>query len=152
MWARLWFLKYTFVVSDAVLNIWRPSEEVMNLLSEGSRLRIYHLTAAGVRLQIFLFVCLFARISPALHRSHLITCEVYRTRSIVYSRRVNFYFSRNRLGASELQASTNQNMKNKRLPGSYYLPFCLICYFTRLDCQPLVGKGARVPSWNLFGE
>ncbi|KAJ7372027.1 Breast cancer 2, early onset [Desmophyllum pertusum] len=34
---------------NAVLSIWRPSEEVMHLLSEGSRLRIYHLTAAGVR-------------------------------------------------------------------------------------------------------
>jgi len=33
----------------ALLSIWRPSEEVMHLLSEGSRLRIYHLTAAGVR-------------------------------------------------------------------------------------------------------
>ena len=44
-----------------MLSIWRPSEEVMDLLSEGSRLRIYHLTAAGVRLQIvLLFVCLFA--------------------------------------------------------------------------------------------
>ena len=36
----------------------------MHLLSEGSRLRIYHLTAAGVRLQISLLVCLLARISP----------------------------------------------------------------------------------------
>ncbi|PFX24656.1 Breast cancer type 2 susceptibility protein-like [Stylophora pistillata] len=34
---------------NAVLSIWRPSEEVMQLLSEGSRLRIYHLTASGVR-------------------------------------------------------------------------------------------------------
>lgn len=32
----------------------------MHLLSEGSRLRIYHLTAAGVRLQIVFFVSLFA--------------------------------------------------------------------------------------------
>ena len=36
-------------ITDAILSIWRPSEEVMQLLSEGSRLRIYHLTAAGVR-------------------------------------------------------------------------------------------------------
>ncbi|XP_068719868.1 breast cancer type 2 susceptibility protein-like isoform X2 [Montipora capricornis] len=34
---------------SALLSIWRPSEEVMQLLCEGSRLRIYHLTTAGVR-------------------------------------------------------------------------------------------------------
>ncbi|KAL9974012.1 hypothetical protein ACROYT_G020541 [Oculina patagonica] len=37
------------VRQNAVLSIWRPSEDVMHLLSEGSRLRIYHLTASGVR-------------------------------------------------------------------------------------------------------
>ena len=36
-------------ITDAILSIWRPSEEVMQLLNEGSRLRMYHLTAAGVR-------------------------------------------------------------------------------------------------------
>ena len=135
-----------------MLSIWRPSEEVMDLLSEGSRLRIYHLTAAGVRLQIvLLFVCLFACSRGFLQNNievvtlFFITCEVYRTLLIVCSRRVNFCFFRNRQGASELQASTNQNMKNTRLPESYYLPLCLMCNFTRLDYQPLAGKGACVP-------
>ena len=94
----------------------------MHLLSEGSRLRIYHLTAAGVRLQIVLFVCSREFFQHYIEVTlFFITCEVYRTQSIVYSSCVNFYFFRNRQGASELQASTNRNMKNTRLSGSYYL-------------------------------
>ena len=100
-----------------MLSIWRPSEEVMHMLSEGSRLRIYHLTTAGVRLQIvLLFVFLFSCSRGFLQyyievTLFFITCEVYRTLLIVYSRCFNFCFFRNRQGASELQASTNQYMK-----------------------------------------
>ncbi|XP_074621370.1 uncharacterized protein LOC141879914 isoform X2 [Acropora palmata] len=36
---------------NALLSIWRPSEEIMQLLNEGSRLRIYHLSSAGVRIR-----------------------------------------------------------------------------------------------------
>ena len=77
----------------------------MHLLSEGSRLRIYHLTAAGVRLQILLFVCLFV-------------CADFSN--------FKFCFSRNRQGAPELQVSRNQNIKNTRLRGFYYLSFHLM--------------------------
>lgn len=44
-----------FLFSDTVLTIWRPSDDVMELLSEGKRFRIYHLSAGESRL---LPVCL----------------------------------------------------------------------------------------------
>ena len=46
----------------------------MHLLSEGSRLRIYHLAAAGVRLQIVLFFC--ADFSNKSHCFHYLWCII----------------------------------------------------------------------------
>ena len=122
----------------------------MHLLSEGSRLRIYHLTAAGVRLQIVFFVCLRGFLQ---HYIEVILCfitsEVYRARSVLYLRCVNFYFFRNRLGASELQASTNQNMKNKILPGSYYCSVSSVILLGSIASRWSGKEPAFLPSWNL---
>ncbi|CAH3115249.1 unnamed protein product, partial [Porites lobata] len=52
---KVWITDYRYRTKEskyAILSIWRPSEEVMQLLNEGSRLRICHLTAAGVRCRL----------------------------------------------------------------------------------------------------